>query len=66
MDKARVQSLERSGWVLRKPYAPAYGFQKHASFAPARKKRLSFITKKGTGPFFIFLFKSSRMEKCPS
>jgi hypothetical protein len=28
MDKARVESQERSGLVLRKPYAPAYGFQK--------------------------------------
>jgi hypothetical protein len=27
MDKARVESQERSGWVLRKPYAPAFGFK---------------------------------------
>jgi hypothetical protein len=42
MDKIRVESQKRSGWVLRKPYAPAYGFKKHASFAPARQKRLGF------------------------
>jgi len=34
MDKTRVASQERPGWVLRKPYAPAYGFIKHTSFAP--------------------------------
>jgi hypothetical protein len=31
IDKARVESQKRSGWVLRKSYAP---FKKHASFAP--------------------------------
>jgi len=34
MDKARVESQEKSGWVLRKPYAPAFGFKKHAGFSP--------------------------------
>jgi hypothetical protein len=42
MDKARVESQERSGWVLRKPYAPAFGFKKHAGFSPASKNLLGF------------------------
>jgi hypothetical protein len=35
MDKTRVESQERSGWMLRKSYTPAFGFKKHASFSPA-------------------------------
>jgi len=54
-DKARAESQERSGWVLRKPYAPAFGFKKHASFSPARQKRLGFrlrspLLRRGTVP----------------
>jgi len=36
MEKTWEESQGRSGWVLRKPYAPAFGFKKHASFAPTR------------------------------
>jgi hypothetical protein len=55
MDKDRVESQKRSGWVLRKPYATAFGFQKHASFSPARKKMLGFrlrspLLRRGTVP----------------
>jgi hypothetical protein len=55
MDKTRVASQERPGWVLRKPYAPALGFKKHASFAPASQKRLGFrlrspLLRRGTMP----------------
>ncbi len=42
MNKTRLEPEERSGWVLRKPFTPAFGLKKHASFAPARQKRLGF------------------------
>ena len=40
MDKARVESQERSDWVLRKPYAPAFGF-KNTHLLPQRGKKCS-------------------------
>jgi len=40
MDKTRVESQERSGWVLRKPYAPAFGF-KNTHLLPQRGKKCS-------------------------
>jgi len=40
MDKARVESQERSGLVLRKPYAPAFGF-KNTQALPQRVKACS-------------------------
>jgi len=55
MDKARVESQEKSGWVLRKPYALAFGFKKHADFAPASQSLLGFrlrspLLRRGTVP----------------
>ena len=47
---------ERSSWVLKKPYAPAFGFKKHAFFTPAGQKDARFQTSlsspfwKGTVP----------------
>ncbi len=38
--KTRVGSQERSGWVLRKPYAPAFGF-KNTHLLPQRGKKCS-------------------------
>jgi hypothetical protein len=40
MDKTRVESKERSGWVLRKPYAPAFG-SKNTHLLPQRGKKCS-------------------------
>jgi hypothetical protein len=40
IDKTRVKPQERSGWVLRKPYAPAFGF-KNAHLLPQRGKKCS-------------------------
>jgi hypothetical protein len=38
MDKAGVESQERSGFVLRKPYAPVFGF-KNTPLLPQRAKK---------------------------
>ena len=40
MDKTRVEYQERSGWVLRKPYAQAFGF-KNTHLLPQRGKKCS-------------------------
>jgi hypothetical protein len=55
MRKARLEFQERSGWVLRKPYASAFGFKKHAGFSPASKNLLGFrlrspLLRRGTMP----------------
>jgi hypothetical protein len=55
MDKAKLKSYERSNWVLKKPFALAFGFRKHASFAPAGQGLLGFrlrspLLRRGTVP----------------
>jgi hypothetical protein len=40
MDKDRVEYQKRSGWVLRKPFAPAFGF-KNTQVFPRRAKTCS-------------------------
>jgi hypothetical protein len=36
VDKTRLKSQERSGWVLKKPFAPAFGF-KNTPLFPQRE-----------------------------
>jgi hypothetical protein len=55
MGKTMMEFQERSGWVLRKPYAPAFGF-KNTHFLPQRGKKCSVSG---------FTLLSFREEPCP-
>ena len=58
MDKTRVESQERSGWVLRKPYAPAFGFIKHLAFFEITRNQNNTFTRKNIDRVVLLDFTS--------